>query len=160
MNWVHVKTKRRVATVWEFRPDYSVWEADRQIATSKAEGSHFVLSFTDNSLGRMVLRSTRPRTFVGDQNRPGQGIWACQLQPLSIVAVWEHWAGNDPHKQIQLWSNGHIGKPNSPHTWELKGSRLILRWGGFVDDCTVSPDGQSYSGKNQRRVPIHGKRIQ
>ena len=87
-------------------------------------------------------------------------MWTCQLQPLSIVAIWEHWAGKDRHKQIQLWSNGHIGKPDSPFTWELKGSKLVLRWARSVDDCTLSPDGQSYSGKNQHRTPIHGKRIQ
>ncbi|MGO8749327.1 MAG: hypothetical protein ACLQNE_25480 [Thermoguttaceae bacterium] len=158
--WVQVKTKKRVAEVWEFRPDHSVWETDRQIATSKAEGSHFVLSFTDRSPGTMTLRPARLRTFVGDQTRPGQGVWTCQLQPLSIVAIWEHWAGKDRHKQIQLWSNGHIGKPDSPFTWELKGSKLVLRWARSVDDCTLSPDGQSYSGKNQHRTPIHGKRIQ
>jgi hypothetical protein len=149
-----------VATVWEFRPDHSVWEEDRQIATSKAEGSHVVLSFTDKYPGTIALRSTPLRTFVGDQTRTGQGVWACKLQPLSVVAIWEHWAGNDPHKQIQLWSNGHIGRPDSHTTWELKGSKLVLHWERSVNNCTISPDGRSYSGKNNRRVPIHGKRIQ
>src|SRR5205807_4448598 len=51
-------------------------------------------------------------------------------------------------------------------TWTLTGNTLVLRWaspqapGGFwIDTCTVSDDGQTYSGVNQRNLPIAGWKV-
>ena len=47
--------------------------------------------------------------------------------------------------------------------WLLEGSSLTVRWpsprapgGAWIDRCTLSQDGRSYTGTNQQGVPIRG----
>ena len=62
-----------------------------------------------------------------------------------------------------LYANGKIGDPDSDNSWTFEGGVLTLRWpngnapgGAWVDTCPVSPDGRTYSGENQLKVPISG----
>lgn len=86
-----------------------------------------------------------------------------------VVATWAHEVG--PRRQvkqstIKLYSNGRINAPDGPATWTLTGTRLTLRWpnpaapgGAWEDDCTLSPDGKTYLGRNQRGVRISGVKV-
>jgi len=83
------------------------------------------------------------------------------LQP-KVVATWLHRAGRGPHR-ITLYSNGKINAVDSKHTWAFRNGILTLVWvnvrapgGAWREVCTVSPDGSSYSGKNQHRHRVGG----
>ena len=87
------------------------------------------------------------------------------LQPV-VVATWALRANNGPPRNHHLYSNGRIGSPNSPNTWDLKRNAVIFRWpnpqaprGVWVDVCTLSADRNSCRGKNQRGVPVSGEKI-
>jgi hypothetical protein len=60
---------------------------------------------------------------------------------------------------MTLWSNGRIDDPDGRSTWQLNGRTLVLKWSnGYTDTCTISSDGQRYSGRNQYGYPISGTR--
>jgi hypothetical protein len=79
-----------------------------------------------------------------------------------VVARWtHHWADNS--KVISLCANGKIAEPDGEESWTFQDGVLCLRWpnpdapdGIWIDTCTVSPDGKTYSGQNQLRAPISG----
>jgi len=73
-----------------------------------------------------------------------------------VVATGQHRVtGTKKHGSLTLWSNGHIGKPDGPGTWERNGAKLLLHWpGGVTDVCTLSPDGH-FHGRNQRNKDVH-----
>ncbi|QJX00244.1 hypothetical protein [Frigoriglobus tundricola] len=83
---------------------------------------------------------------------------------VKVVATWSH--GTEvpgSGHEIQLYSNGKIGGPDSGATWTFQNGILTLRWpnatapgGAWVDSCSVSADGRTYSGKNQKGVRIGG----
>jgi len=82
------------------------------------------------------------------------------------AGVWRHKSGNREPGEITLLPNGKINDPDGQYTWTLTGNTLVLRWaspqapGGFwIDTCTVSDDGQTYSGVNQRNTPIAGWKV-
>jgi hypothetical protein len=78
-----------------------------------------------------------------------------------VVARWWHNQGGP----MRLNSDRTINDPKDGHTWELRNDlRLVLRWrapnapGGYwVDVCTISQDGSTYSGVNQIGTVISGK---
>jgi hypothetical protein len=83
-----------------------------------------------------------------------------------IVAVWSHSVDRRAGKPLTLYSNGKINLPDSDATWSRNGRELLLRWpqrgapgGAWIDRCTISADGRSYSGRNQDDVLITGKLV-
>jgi hypothetical protein len=87
------------------------------------------------------------------------------LHPV-VLASWSHRAGKYPPRVIRFYSNARIDSPTSGARWVVKGNVLILRWpdraapgGVWQDICSLSADGKSYSGKNQREVPVWGAKI-
>jgi hypothetical protein len=86
---------------------------------------------------------------------------------VKVVAAWFHKTEvpGSGH-EIKLYSSGKIGGPDSRATWTFQNGVLTLRWpeptapgGAWVDSCSVSTDGQEYSGKNQKGVKIGGRYI-
>src|SRR3954447_10734756 len=95
--------------------------------------------------------------FVVASPLPGLRIAAAEDRP-TVVAAWEHRVVGPDSKpaRMTLYSNSKINEPNGVNTWSRSGNTLTLRWksarapgGVWVDRCTVSPDGRSYSGRNQ-----------
>lgn len=87
-------------------------------------------------------------------------------EPPAMAAVWRHRPGNSQPHEITLHLNGRINDPAGQDCWTLTGRTLELRWpnskapGGFwVDTCTVSDDGETYSGVNQQDMPIVGWKV-
>lgn len=82
------------------------------------------------------------------------------------AVVWRHKPGNSDPGEITLHANGKINNPDGQDSWTFTGKTLELRWaspkapGGFwTDTCTVSDDGETYSGVNQRDMPIVGWKV-
>jgi hypothetical protein len=76
----------------------------------------------------------------------------------TVVAVWEHrpTGPNAKPATITLYSNHKIDDPDGGKTWSRIGNSLTLTFpnpkapgGKWVARCTVSPDGKTYSGRNQ-----------
>jgi hypothetical protein len=153
------KSKERKIVCWEFRPDRSLWVKDGQMGEWTATDAQVRVVFSDKALGEASLRPKGRDIFVGSQIRANGETWICELQKVFVVAVWEHrWP--DGRSKITCWSNGHLDTPNGTNTWERKGDKLILRHSnGWIDTCTLSPDGKSYTGQNQSGARISGKLI-
>jgi WD40 repeat protein len=154
-------TKRTVAELWDFHPDNSVWKKDAQFATWKADGARILIEPYDKSAHRLTLQRKRVGTdffYVGGYKLPNREDWLCELRPLYIVAVWEHRPPNRGRPvNVTYWSNGHIDAPDGDAIWSLNGSKLGVRFPNGGYNCTISPDGQSYAGKNVRGQPVTGK---
>lgn len=151
------RTRERKVVWWEFRPDQSVWEKDKQIGQWTATDTQVKVAFSDSS--QATFRPKGREAFIGTQVRASGELWGCELQKVFVVAVWEHrWpAGAD---KLLFWSTGRLVTPDGASLWERKGDTLILRHAnGSTDTCTVSPDGKSYKGQNQGGAPISGKLI-
>ena len=154
---VQKKLKQQKTSYWEFRADNSVWASKSQLATWKAEESKIRVTFSDAAAGEAILRSKRHDCWFGTHTRANGEIWPCELQKLSVVAVCEYHWGKDSNTR-RLWSNGRQYTPDNPNTWERKGTKIIFRYtSGFVDTCTLSPDGTSFDGRNQRGTHIWGR---
>ncbi len=61
-----------------------------------------------------------------------------------------------PTHTIRFFSNGHIGKPDGPGTWNRNGNDITLRWpdraapgGAWIESLKIAGDGRSARGKNQ-----------
>ena len=105
---------------------------------------------------------------VRQENEDKAAQFRTKLQSIEadeVVARLRHQVGNDADNSnvISLYANGKIGHPQSDNSWTFEGDVLSLRWpnpdapgGTWVDTCTVSPDGKTYSGANQWRVAISG----
>ncbi len=83
-----------------------------------------------------------------------------------VAGTWRHRPGNSASSENTLYPSGKINDPNGPNTWTIRGKTLVLFWaspqapGGFwIDTCTVSDDGETYSGANQHNVPIVGWKV-
>lgn len=78
-----------------------------------------------------------------------------------IVSRWDHNPKGVGGGVITFWSNGHVNRPKSNVTWELKGNKLTIRWPdkNAVDHCIMAPDGRSYRGKSEAGIEIVGKRL-
>lgn len=81
----------------------------------------------------------------------------------AVLAVMTHKPPKGAAGQFRLYQNGHTGSPYNLDHWELRGNTLILRWaspsapgGIWVDTCTLSKDGKSYTGKNNYGAPVSG----
>jgi hypothetical protein len=153
------KGAERQNTAWEFRKDGSVWEKDRQIGQWGSTESVAKVTFTDKSLGEASLRLKDKNRFVGTQVRANGEAWGCELQRVSAVATWKlEWPGGEA--TITLWSNGHYPTPDSPKTWDRKGSTLILVFSKTKQNtCTIAPDGKTFKGQDNNGVPVSGKLI-
>jgi hypothetical protein len=84
----------------------------------------------------------------------------------SIVATWQHRVGDGPPVEHRFFANGRINNANGTATWTINGSILVMRWpnpdapgGAWVDTCTVSGDGLTYTGRNQNDLVITGNKI-
>lgn len=86
----------------------------------------------------------------------------------AVVATWEHRVvGRDAKPgTLTLYSNGKINDPDGKETWARQGNTLTLRWpnpkapgGAWVDTCTISPDGKTYTGRNQAGANVAGKLV-
>jgi hypothetical protein len=98
-----------------------------------------------------------------ESERLAQAALRAVANKLDVPGVWLHQPGNSEPNDMALLPNGKINHPDSQDSWSLTGTTLVLRWaspqarGGFwIDTCTVSDDGKSYRGANQRNVPIAG----
>ncbi len=152
------KTNQKRTTCWDFRADNSLWEKNKRIATWRAEAAQVRIEF-DESWGPLVIRRNGKGVYTGVSRNQNRQPWSFELQQIYIVAVWQHQAAGGKPGNVTFWSNGHLQTPDGKFTWERNGSKLKLHWPPWVDDCTISPDGQSYEGKNQRGVHITGKFI-
>jgi hypothetical protein len=157
VNLANRSGKGQETSIWDLRGDNTVWERDRQIATWNVEHSQVQILFSDNALGKAVVRPKGKYAASGTQTRPDGKTWSCALQRLYIVATWEHRAGRGVPGNVALWSNGHINRPDGPGTWSRNGLHLRFKWPRFVDNLTLSPDRRSYRGKNQNGTHITGR---
>ena len=142
------KTNTGKTLFWDFHPDNSVWEKDKQIATWTAEAPQVYIEFSDKSWDRMVIRRKAKGLFAGTYRYQNRETWTCELQQLFIVAVWQHRTADGKLGNVTYWSNGHAGTPDGKATWSINGSHLKVRDPPWGHDSTISPDGQSYEGKN------------
>jgi len=158
---VENKSQNRNLAIWTFQQDNSVLRNGQQIATYRCSDSQVLLTFSETSLGEGSLRPKGKDVLVGVNRRAGGELWALQLRRLYVVAVWEHHAEGFGTGKLRFWSNGRFGEPDSDNTWELQGTKLTLRWPKLkaVDNCILSPDGRSYSGRSRAGVKVWGKLI-
>ena len=154
---VEKKSHKRKGFFWEFKEDYTVVENGQHLGRWKTADSQVVLSFSDSSLGEAVVKRKARDIFTASNTQQNGESWVMEMRRLVVVAVWQHKAGNDRPWSMKLWSNGRVGKPDGKATWQLKGNQLTLKWpAGWVDRCTISPDGRFYKGRNQNGVHISG----
>ena len=97
----------------------------------------------------------------------GLGVALADDKP-TVVAVWEHRViGRDARPlTMTLYSNHKINDPDGKNVWSRSRNILTLTWpnpkapgGKWVDRCTVSPDGKTYSGRNQVGARLAGKLV-
>lgn len=84
----------------------------------------------------------------------------------SIISIWQHRVGDGPPVQHRFFANGRINNVSGTATWTINGRILVMRWpnpdapgGAWVDTCTLSGDGLTYTGRNQNDLVIHGNKI-
>ncbi len=83
-----------------------------------------------------------------------------------VTGQWIHQVGWKDVYRIQLRGDGTLTtRSGGKGTWKLEGRNLTMRWmlpGGSqaVDECILSPDGNSYAGKNALDTDIRGWRDQ
>jgi arabinan endo-1,5-alpha-L-arabinosidase len=84
-----------------------------------------------------------------------------------VAGRWKHSVNFGNGRTMTFMPNGKIDHADAPNTWMQFGQRLTLRWprqdapkGAWTDDCYISPDGNSYIGRNQQHMVIRGVRIQ
>lgn len=82
-----------------------------------------------------------------------------------IVGRWLH-SVNGQSREMRLSADGRIDDRNDGAQWKSNGGQLMLTWptsqsptGSWIDQCKLSPDGQSYSGRNQMGVEIRGRKL-
>lgn len=87
-------------------------------------------------------------------------------QEPQLIAVWKHFVAGQPRGEVRLFSNGRINDPKSDNTWTRTGDEFVMHWpnqgapgGAWVDRCTISPDEQRYSGRNQVNAKIEGQLV-
>ncbi len=94
---------------------------------------------------------------------------AAKAEP-KVVATWAHQVGVGKNAlkrdTFKLYSNGKINDPDGRDTWAIKGGLMILTWqntdapgGAWKDVVNLAIDGKSYSGKNNKGVPILGVKL-
>ena len=88
-----------------------------------------------------------------------------QTNGINVVGRWKHSVNSGKEYDLTIFAEGGVNNPKGPVTWNLRGNQLTMRWpskdapgGVWIDRCTVSPDGKSYSGKNQKGYTIRGTR--
>jgi len=84
----------------------------------------------------------------------------------SSIAIWQHRVGDGPPVEHRFFANGRINNANGTAIWTINGRILVMRWpnpdapgGAWVDTCTVSGDGLTYTGRNQNDLVITGNKI-
>jgi hypothetical protein len=90
--------------------------------------------------------------------------WPGKSEPY-IVAKWLFIVPRQGERLISLFSNGRIDSPNGAGRWvKYSDSLMVLRWPGapaqiggtWVDICSISADGKSFTATNQRGNPTTG----
>lgn len=87
--------------------------------------------------------------------------------PPRIVSRWVHVVGRNDRYRFDFASDGRIIAPDGDfRSWQISGRTLTIKSpaakapGGFwIDRCRLSPDGNSYVGRNQDKTEILGKRL-
>lgn len=86
-----------------------------------------------------------------------------QPEQPQVVSTWQHFVAGAQRGNVVLYSNGKLNDPYGIATWNRVGDQLTFNWpndaapgGVWVDECTVSPDGNRYSGRNQLNARIEG----
>jgi hypothetical protein len=100
--------------------------------------------------------------------RTEQELISTKSAVIDVAGVWEHRPAGQRPQEITLNPDGTIksaANPVSGITWTFDGTMLIMRWpsrsapgGAWIDTCTVSEDGQTYSGTNQIGRSVNGRR--
>ena len=100
---------------------------------------------------------------IAEAKRQESERLALEAARRDVATVWLHKPGNGEPGVMTLLPNGKINDPNGQASWTLTGRTLVLRWpeprltGGFwIDTCTLSDDGKTYLGANQKNMPIVG----
>lgn len=82
---------------------------------------------------------------------------------VKVVATWSHANERGDKEEIKLYSNGKMRDPDGGSAWAFRNGTLTLTWpnavapgGAWVDNCTVSADGRTYTGKNQSGIRVGG----
>jgi hypothetical protein len=85
------------------------------------------------------------------------------LMEMLTTRTWMQQSGGSGPRPIRFLPSGKINQPDGGATWSLNGSSLTMRWpgrnapgGAWIDRCTLSRDGRSYTGTNQNGLPIRG----
>ena len=100
--------------------------------------------------------------------RPGGNARAVQkpaeVAAPKIVATARQLFANGSSKTHKLYSNGSVNGPYNSAKWKVDGARIVFSWpnasapgGAIVDDCALTNNGRSYSGKNQNGVQVRGE---
>lgn len=83
-----------------------------------------------------------------------------------VAGKWQHSVNFGNGQTITLMPDGRINRHDGPNTWTQTGHRLTLQWprpdapkGAWTDECYISPNGNSYIGRNQNHLVIRGVRI-
>ena len=76
------------------------------------------------------------------------------LVDRQVVAHWKHRPGN---RKLAFYSSGKFGDLARNNSWSFADGHLTLHWqNDFVTQCTIAPDGKSYTGTNQQNGQVSG----
>jgi serine/threonine protein kinase/FKBP-type peptidyl-prolyl cis-trans isomerase/WD40 repeat protein len=183
--WEHSVPSKKINNSKELMPDGTI-RGEGMEGTWRLEGSTLTLTWGDKGTLRKGIwvdkctvspdgksyagRDLENEVVVGKRVGSDGFVQVTQSVP-SVVGVWEH---SVPSKKInykkELMPDGTItgeGMKGLKGTWLLEGSTLTLTWGDkgtlkngiWVDKCTVSPDGKSYTGRDLDNELVIGKKV-
>jgi hypothetical protein len=132
---------------------------------------HHVYDATDVSKGRILqvrpVRWNKRGWFdVAAPLNDHLAIRRNEQQLSKLVGSWKHVVNEQDHYDIFFEVSGMLSGVAGDASWKVNAKKLTLRWidpnapgGAWVDEVTLSADGNSYSGKNQNGTTIRGTKV-
>jgi arabinan endo-1,5-alpha-L-arabinosidase len=152
---------------------YGQWRGPGHNAVLRDGASDWLVHHTyDAENSTVPTLQVRPLLWADDGWPLAGEPWAGEAPPAEPVeskdleGIWAHSIDFGPVSQIGLLANGQIAGPVPNALWSLKGAKLTLRWpspqapgGVWLEKCFISPDGQSYVGRDQSHRVVRGTKL-
>jgi hypothetical protein len=145
----------------DLRKNHAVYRDGKEVGSYKRTGDRLTLTFQKSDAPPLALHVSGKTkgTFVGVTEHQGKST-SWKLERVSVVAIWRHFSGTNQGKDLTFYSNGRIGDPTGPMSYELNGNQLTLNLGStVVEQVVISPDEKTYQGRNAQGLVLAGQRI-